>query len=253
MLPITKQLKKDIQKLESIEERLSLMKNKYEGETAFVTGCGPTLNKLDDKVFRSKLDNKLVLSMKQSFDFVGADFCDFHLMNTYNIKPGQYVYKDNIIIWGVSKSYADQQLQKIVNQQRPLDLYWPIINPPFITKEQTINGSKNFDDMKLLESRCEVTWGPGLFYELVMPLLYHLGVRNLVTFGFDLNVNQYQHFYGEVKSSNCFPPNGESKQIIDASTEFYNWCQENNFTMKIVSDLNQFDNRFERIKLKDLN
>ena len=252
MISITKSLKQDLQSLESIEERLNLLKDKYKGEEAYVFGCGPSLNTHNKSLLREKSKDKLVLCMKQSFDIVGNDICDFHLMNTYNIKSEQYQYNDNIIIWGVSKSYADAQLEKIVNQKRPLDLYWPIINPPYITKEQTINGSKNFDDMKLLGQRCEVTWGPGLFYELAIPLLYHLGIKNIVTFGFDLNIGKYEHFYGEGKGINCFPPEGESEQIIEASYDFYDWCISNGIDMSIVSHLNQFDDRFVRKTLESL-
>ena len=256
MLQITKTLKKNIQKYDSIEERLEELKDKYVGETAYVTSCGPTLKDLDSNILKSKLKNKLVMSVKQSFDVVGSEICDFHLLNTYNLKNDQYDYgdiNDTIITWGLAKSYKDEQLNRIVTQNRPLDLYIPIINPPFINDNQTINGSLNFDDMKLLGKRCEVTWGKGIFYELVIPLLYHMGVRDIVTFGFDVHVGKYEHFYGENKSSDCFPQSGEMEQIVNASPHFYDWCVKNNISIKIFSHLNGLDSRFERINsLEDL-
>ena len=250
MLTITKEIKKNIQKCDSIEERLSILKDKYVGETAYVTACGPSINQLDNEFIESKLKNKLVMSIKQSFDIIGSDVCDFHIMNTYNLKPTQYDYGDvnnTIIAWGLAKSYANEQIKKIVRQNRPFDLYIPVINPPFINDNQTINGSLNFDDMKLLGERCEVTWGKGLFYELVIPLLYHMGVKDIITFGFDVHIGQYEHFYGENPSSDCFPQTGEMEQIINASPHFYDWCVENDITIKIFSHLNGFDKRFERI------
>ena len=86
MLDITKKLKKEIQNCDSIEERLEVLKDKYIGETAYVTGCGPSLMELDEYELKSKLDGKLVMSMKQSFDVVGSDLCDFHLLNKYNFE-----------------------------------------------------------------------------------------------------------------------------------------------------------------------
>ena len=257
MLDITKKLKKEIQNCDSIEERLEVLKDKYIGETAYVTGCGPSLMELDEDELKSKLDGKLVMSMKQSFDVVGSDLCDFHLLNKYNLKPTQYDYGDinnTIIIWGLSKSYQDSQLNKIVSQNRPLDLYIPIINPPYITDEQTINGSLNFGDMKLLGERCEVTWGKGTFYELVIPFLYHMGVKDIVTFGFDNHIGKYEHYYGEKDETSCFPQTGEMEQIINASPYFYEWCVENGITLKIFSKLNGLDSRFERINsLEEIN
>ena len=55
MLPITAELKKNIQKYESIEERLVELKDKYVGETAYVTACGPSINILDSNILKSKL------------------------------------------------------------------------------------------------------------------------------------------------------------------------------------------------------
>ena len=109
----------------------------------------------------------------------------------------------------------------------------------------------NFDDMKLIGERCEVTWGKGVFYELVIPILYHIGVRDIVTLGFDLSVSRkYEHFYDN--KMDCLPQNGEMEQIINASPHFYDWCVKNDITIKIISEINELDKRFERIKLGDL-
>ncbi len=256
MLQITHKLKEDIQKCGSIEERLDILKDKYVGETAYVTACGPSLKELDSDELKSKLKDKLVMSIKQSFDVVGSDVCDFHIVNTYNLKKSQYDYgtvNKTIVAWGLAKSYQDHQLNKIVEGNRPLDLYIPVINPPFINDSQTINGSLNFDDIKLLGKRCEVTWGKGLFYELVMPLLYHMGVKDIVTFGFDVHIGEYEHFYGEKEEVNCFPQQDEMEQIVNASPHFYDWCVNNNINIKIFSHLNGLDKRFTRLdNIKDI-
>lgn len=256
MIKITSKLKKNIQEHDSIEERLKELKDKYVGETAYLISCGPSLNDLDINILKSKLKNKLVICQKQTIDIVGAEICDFHILNTYNLKNGQYDYGDEnrtIVFWAVAKSYMDEQLNKIVNQNRPLDLYVPVVNPPFITDDQTINGSLNFDEMKLLGEKCEMLWGKGTFYELVIPLLYHIGVKDIVTFGFDIHSNmKYEHFYDVGKKDiDCLPQSGEIDQIINASPHFYDWCVENDITIKILSDVNGFDKRFERIKTLD--
>ena len=74
MISITKSLKQDLQSLESIEERLNLLKDKYKGEEAYVFGCGPSLNTLNKSLLREKSKDKLVLCMKQSFDIVGMQY-----------------------------------------------------------------------------------------------------------------------------------------------------------------------------------
>ena len=107
--------------------------------------------------------------------------------------------------------------------------------------------------MKSLGENCEILWGKGTFYELVIPVLYHIGVRDIVTFGFDVHIGEYEHFYGEHTSSDCFPQTGEMEQIVNASPHFYDWCVKNNISIKIFSHLNGLDSRFERINsLEDL-
>ncbi len=245
---ITKNIKQNILSLESIEERLELLKDKYNKETAYLISCGPSLAQHDIEMLNSKLSDKLVISVKQAYDVV-SDITDFHLLNTYNLKEYDYTTDKTIVVWSVSKSYAYNQLQRI--QEKPLDIYFPVINPPYVTPQDTIAGSLNFDDMKLLGSRCEVTWGPGMFYEMMIPLCLHLGVKNIVTIGWDLKVtDEHKHFYTD--KMDCKPQIGELEQAVNSTKTFYEWCNQNNINLKIISDINEVDSRFERIKLGEI-
>ena len=246
---ITKDLKNKLKKLDSIEERLDTLRNKYKGHTAYLISCGPSLSSHKMESLNSELKDELVISIKQAYDVV-SDISDFHLLNTYNLKDYEYKTDDTIVVWSVSKSYAYNQLQKI--QDKPLDIYFPVINPPYITPQDTIAGSLNFNDMKSLGNRCEVTWGPGMFYEMMIPLCLHLGVKDIITIGWDLKVtNEHEHFYKE--KMDCKPQIGELEQAVNSTESFYDWCGENNINLKIISDINEVDKRFERIKLEDIN
>ena len=133
-----------------------------------------------------------------------------------------------------------------------MDIYFPVINPPYVTPQDTIAGSLNFDDMKLLGSRCEVTWGPGMFYEMMIPLCLHLGVKNIVTIGWDLKVtDEHKHFYTD--KMDCKPQVGELEQAVNSTEPFYDWCVKNNINLKIISNINEVDDRFRRIELEDVN
>ena len=136
MKQITKQLKQDIQSFDTIEERLKHLKNRYKDETAYIVTCGPSLATHNIEQLKSKLQDKLVISLKQAQNILKEE-TDFHLMSTYNLSPYSWG-NDNITLWQVSKSYANNQLQKIVNLNAPIDLYVPVINPPYIDRTQTI-------------------------------------------------------------------------------------------------------------------
>ena len=109
----TKHLKSALQNLNSIEERLDLLRLKYRGETAYVVTCGPSLKTYSEDKLKSFLKDQLVISLKQSYDVVG-DVADFHILNTYNFKEYNW-HEDTIVSWNVAKSYMDEQLDRIVN------------------------------------------------------------------------------------------------------------------------------------------
>ena len=58
MIGITKELKNKLKNLNTIEERLNLLKNKYEGETAYLVTCGPSLSNHNIDILKHKLKNK---------------------------------------------------------------------------------------------------------------------------------------------------------------------------------------------------
>ena len=76
----TTNIKSKLQKYESIEERIDLLKNLYKDETAYLITCGPSLTTHDQQVLKDKLKDKLVICAKQSLNYLN-DICDFHLVS----------------------------------------------------------------------------------------------------------------------------------------------------------------------------
>jgi hypothetical protein len=257
MKNITTELKRQIQIHDSIQERLDLLKDKYSGEVAYVVTCGPTLNNYNHNKLNEILKDKLVIALKQSYDVVG-DVADFHIMNTYNLKS--YDWNDkNIVFWTVSKSYTENQLNRIVDNKWPIDLYVPVINPPYIDRSQTTAFTKNFDNFKKLSTDTEVVWGPGTMYELGISLPIHLGCKKIVTIGWDLgnptenwidDDGKHQHFYKQ--KPDCVPQPGEIQEVIDSTEHLYGWFVENEIDFNIISDINPACNKLKRIKLEDI-
>ena len=52
---ITEQLKKDLQKYESIPERIEALKDSYKGETCYIVSAGPSLKNYEPEYLKSKL------------------------------------------------------------------------------------------------------------------------------------------------------------------------------------------------------
>ena len=255
MKSITPELKNHIQKLDSIQERLEFLKDKYKDETAYIVTCGPSLKKHDINELRKKLKNKLVISIKQAYNVVKNE-TDFHILNTWNLS--EYNWLDNsIVYWSLAKSYANEQLQRILDMKAPIDLFIPVINPPYINYNQTVQATCNFDDFYMMETHTEVKLGIGMMYEMAIPLSLLLGCKKMVMIGWDLgdpktSTTNWNHFYNTKIGKVTGPEPGEISQKIESTNKLYDWFAEKGIEVKLISDQSFISNKFERIQLKDI-
>tara|TARA_Y100000401_G_C8295179_1_gene210940 strand:+ start:269 stop:1048 length:780 start_codon:yes stop_codon:yes gene_type:complete len=256
MKELTKNLKTQINNLDSIEERLSFLKDKYKDETVYIVTCGPSLSKHDMGELNKRLKDKLVFSIKQGYNVV-KDVTDFHLLNTYNFSP--YTWKDDTIVyWSLSKSYANEQLDRILSMKAPIDLYIPVINPPYLNRTQTTQATCNWDDFYMMGTHTEVKFGVGMMYEMAIPLALLLGCKKIVAIGWDLgdpdksDVNNWSHSYQHSVNKITGPEPGEIKEIIKSTNSLYDWFEKKGIDFKIISEESYVSSKFQRIKLKDI-
>ena len=111
MNKLTNQLKEQISKLDSIEERLEILKDKYVGKTAVILATGPTLNDHNHEELRnifSKRDDLVIMPIKHSYS-VTQDTSDFHIQNLWSMdkkNPTKYKKEENVIcFFNVAKSF----------------------------------------------------------------------------------------------------------------------------------------------------
>ena len=251
----TNQLKLAFHQKDSIEERLHLLKDKYKNETAYIVTCGPSLSKHNIDLLKSKLKDKLVISIKQAYNLLREE-TDFHILNTYNLSS--YKWNPNsIVYWSVSKSYADEQLNRIVNMGAPIDLFIPVINPPYLTRLQTTQSTCNFDDFYMMQTHTEVKWGCGMMYEIALPLVLLLGCKKIVTIGWDLgdpkiSTTKWDHFYNKSEGKITAPMKGEIEEKLASTDKLYDWLISKEIDLRILSDQSFISNKFPRITLKDI-
>ena len=251
----TKKLKSNIQTIGSIQERLESLKDQYKDDTVYIVTCGPSLQSHDVKELKKKLKDKLVFSIKQAYNVL-KDETDFHLLNTYNLSEYEWS-ADSIVYWSLSKSYANEQLQRIVDMKAPIDLFIPVINPPFVNYSQTVQATCNFDDFYMMEKQTEVKFGIGMMYEMAIPLTLMLGCKKIVVIGWDLgepktSTTDWNHFYNLDLGKVTGPASGEIAQKIESTDKLYDWFVEKGIEVKLISDRSFVSSKFERIKLKDI-
>ena len=89
MKTITKKLKQEMQNFDESHQRLEILKDKYDGETAYIVTGGPSLNNHNVDELKSFLSDKLVIGIKQTYDLFYEQM-DFQLLNAVNIKTYDY-------------------------------------------------------------------------------------------------------------------------------------------------------------------
>ena len=255
MLEITKHLSKNISNFDSVEERLSSIKDQYKDKTAVVLLTGPTLNDHKDiKKTLSNRDDLIIVPIKQAYE-ITEEISDFHITNPWNIdRTKSYDYKDTITFWGLSQSFLQAHLDIISDNNHKCDIWVPIINPPSITDNDTIQATCNFDLFWMLQNETKSIWGKSILYSSIIPFLLHIGCKDIITIGWDTKINKEKaHFF---KDDNFKMQPGDydfELEWVKSTYKLYDWCKENNVNIKIISDLNPCDERFERLKsIKDI-
>lgn len=252
----------------SQKDKISIIKDCFKGQRAFLVSCGPSLLDHDQDEIKSLLKNNLVFGIKQTFDLY-KEFIDVHFLNCANFKTYDYSEYLPLVLKSASegfpygfahlnftvktfKKHASDFEISTVNFKRPKDL-----------KCTTFENAPNI-------RMC----GPGLIYELVFPAILHFGVSELITIGWDSTIPKnmspsYSHFYDLDNSpikekdsiqfnrvSNVAPAAksipGEMQGTVRGLDIWYEWFKMNNCDLKILSPYCNAPNFMKINSLKDV-
>ena len=242
----------------TLEKKLDALHNSYEGETCYILNCGPSLNDIPEDELREKLKDKLVFSVKQTYEKFG-DITDFHIYNCANLPSlkgdgffqEHYQYDKEVI--SIASSNYNIGVRWSMFQKNDIYFKIPIrteINNEFLVK------TKQFDQY-LMKSHSERPCGPGIMYETVFYMALHLGVKKIVALGWDLSYNdpkslkEYKHFYGEtnnlINRGDILP--WEITETRTASKDLYYWLKKNGVKLELVSKQSTLYKGIPRVKL----
>ena len=258
----TSKLREELLKLEEPEDRLKVLKNQYEGETAYIIAGGPSLNRYTKEELRDFLRDKLCLPIKQSYNFL-KEVADFHLLNWCNFAPYDWSNNKSIITWAIFEQFHPQM---IFENNLENDLFIPIFrNNPNTgggvgpnKMIHSLSEREDWDTMKLdhPEYGFNQPWGPGIMYEMAIPLALYLGCKKIVTVGWDIgDLSSFdkgteddtqrvfqEHFYGDehekiVYAKTSMGPR-EILSVAKATKGIYYWMKEQGVEWEINSDRN---------------
>ena len=124
-------------------------------------------------------------------------------------------------------------------------------------------GKLSFDDYTL-DKTMNRMYGPGIMYETVIHLALYLGVKKIVTLGWDIgDISKFKgdkyedvwqdHFYEDTSDKMAYAPtpmNFHEVNTVVNSTEYLNkWLLSKGVELNIISDRNPAHKSIQRIKL----
>ena len=247
---------------ENIPERLKLLENSYEGETCYIVSAGPSLKNYPTEYLKEKLKDKLVISIKQSFNVL-KEIVDFHVLNFTNFQPYDW-NNDTVVVWEVFEQYHPDM---ILSNGFSCDLMLPVVGNHESDIVKRINesqaGTESFDDWTL-DKTMNRMYGPGIMYEVVIHLALYLGVKEIRTIGWDIgDVSKFKQddLYEDVWQDHSYdgsdnikyaktPMNYHEVNTVVKSVKYLSeWLKTKGVDFKIISDKNPADKSIERIEL----
>ena len=253
----------NINQYEDIPDRLKLLKDSYKDETCYIVSAGPSLKNYTQEYLKEKLEDKLVISIKQSFNIL-KEIVDFHVLNFTNFQPYDYSNTNNMVIWEEFEQYHPEMILK---NNLKCELMLPVIGNRESDIVKRINesqaGKLSFDDYTL-DKTMNRMYGPGIMYETVIHLALYLGVKKIVTLGWDIgDISKFKgdkyedvwqdHFYEDTSDKMAYAPtpmNFHEVNTVVNSTEYLNkWLLSKGVELNIISDRNPAHKSIQRIKL----
>lgn len=201
MHPMTPGILQAVRSKETTEEKLDVLRDAYQGETAFLLSCGPSIRQHPDKFYIEKLRDRFVMCVKQAHDLM-KNSVDVHLLNTGNLQRYHYPGLKPLVAF----SYRQERASMV-----PGSLKWDLVFP-FSMKTRWWNRSRNrarWLSQSLVSTQDFESWmldrsierpaGPGIVLEVGLYLLLHMGFRQVISIRYDsvpAEGQEYRHHYG---------------------------------------------------------
>lgn len=226
-----------------LDTRFSLSNGLFLNRDAYIFAAGPSLRKIDIDSLRNRLKNSLVICIKQSIDIVGFD-CDALIMNFCNFSGYNWDLIDCPTFW---TTWNPSQPKLIKDKNAKCNVVFKVTDngkPDEKTLPLTTAGSGNWINLLKLPDAI-VPWGPGLMYEIAIPLALHAGVSHIHLVGWDIgSLNKKsteafsnEHFYDNSKIEMATKiTNLEILTVANSTASLKNWLEIRGIGLSVISD-----------------
>ena len=231
-----------------LELKFSLSRDLFRGREAFIFAGGPSLLRVDLDRLRDRLRNALVICIKQTVDVVGPE-SDLMVMNFCNFSAYDWGSIGCPVIWATfDPSHPDLIRSKNATCNATFEV---VENGPNTEEGFRIStaGRRHWENFGRFTDG-KVRWGPGLMYELAMPVAVHAGVSHIHLVGWDIGTLSKEtqkgfmneHFYKNDKvEMKTGITNLEITTVADSTRDLRLWLEGRGIGLSVISDRSLVD------------
>lgn len=176
------------EELQISKDPLKILENAFAGRHAILISCGPSMKYWREVYEREKDNNPLIVCVKQSIHELG-DLCDLHFMNAFNHRKYRYSKNPPISLYEGARN---------INRLGKYDVNFDMITG-HTDISHSLAATRKFDVFTMRNTCLSRPWGPGIIHEAVLYTLQHIGVKRIVTVGWDIadNTGGNTHHYDQ--------------------------------------------------------
>ena len=260
MLQRTKEPRKQFNRTQTYQEKISLLEGAYSGQDCFILASGPSLGHVDATALKDKIaaTDAVVMSVKQAY-LPFKSITDFHFINDCNLPtsggyPG-YMYsakRGPIVVAssGYPEVHARTRFARVPEQH--WDIFCRVLDPLVYPSNNLGRLCENYEfERGTFDKMMDRPCGPSITLETVIYMAVHLGIKNIYAIGWDSGEKVGEHFYNE-ETHLTSNRNFEYELVQKGSGPLYNWLKERSIGLHLVSEVSALSNEIPRIKLKDI-
>lgn len=232
----------------SKELKFALTKGVFKNKTAYIFAAGPSLSLVDIENLQLELKDSFVICIKQSVNLLPR-YCDLLLMNFCNFSDYNWNDMTQPVVW-TSFDYAHPVTIK--EKGAKCQSIFNVVDNAKNDYDGLITstaGKRCWDNFSKITSGNAI-WGPGLMYELAIPIALHTGVSKICLVGWDIGSKKEEalgghlneHFYKKnIIQMQTKITNLEIDIVADSTRSLKKWLYNQGVELTVISDRSLVD------------
>lgn len=233
--------------------KFKLTKDLFKGKSAFIFAGGTSLNNIDLYSMQNELNKSLVICIKQSTKLL-QDNVDVQVMNFCNYSDYDWSNISHPVFWvSFDKNHRNLIKKENIKCDFIADVHSNGENN-IAGFSKSMAGNLNWEGMFEIKNN-KTMWGPGLMYEMSIPIALHAGVEKIYLVAWDIGSIKKErgrkflneHFYdNKILKFKTNITTDEIEIVAQSTLSLNDWMNKRGVKLVVVSDRSMVDESIAR-------